>query len=504
MEGGVSESGVQMFQSTFGDHQSSTGKPNFGPDNHNNNKRIGLPPSHHNSPQMTGSKSVSQQLGSQNLNRGPSHSWSLSQPATFSPNGLPPSSPVAQAQYLSNQQTGPGMTNVPMEDRPGSSQGFSIPSPVTGGNMLRANESLPPRRGHRRSMSDSVPLGFSVMIQSSPQLIPIGNKGFGVEDSKMELMRRESGWMRNGSGNIEGISDRRSEGIVVDDLINEYMNLDSIDTWNSSGTEDKDLDSKVSGTKTNDTENSDNEVESRAKGLINNIHGTSLVEKNEGLKRTANEVIGMATQHRRSMSMDSYMENLQLDDEPPKAFPMGTQVGQRLPKNSMDVNLIKFNLEFGNGDFNELELKKIAANEKLAEIAMSDPKRVKRILANRLSAARSKERKLRYISELEQKVQTLQTEVTTLSAQATILQRDSTSLTSQNNELKFRLQALEQQGQLKDALNEALIAEVRRLRVDAAEMTGDAQFPINHRLFQLQQMQSTQQNMFELPEQQNK
>lgn len=45
-----------------------------------------------------------------------------------------------------------------------------------------------------------------------------------------------------------------------------------------------------------------------------------------------------------------------------------------------------------------------------------------RILANRQSAARSKERKMRYITELEHKVQTLQTEATTLSAQLTMLQ----------------------------------------------------------------------------------
>ncbi|MCI08493.1 transcription factor VIP1-like, partial [Trifolium medium] len=44
------------------------------------------------------------------------------------------------------------------------------------------------------------------------------------------------------------------------------------------------------------------------------------------------------------------------------------------------------------------------------------------ILANRQSAARSKERKTRYTSELERKVQTLQTEATNLSAQLTILQ----------------------------------------------------------------------------------
>lgn len=45
-----------------------------------------------------------------------------------------------------------------------------------------------------------------------------------------------------------------------------------------------------------------------------------------------------------------------------------------------------------------------------------------RILANRQSAARSKERKARYIQELERKVQTLQTEATTLSAQLTLYQ----------------------------------------------------------------------------------
>lgn len=45
-----------------------------------------------------------------------------------------------------------------------------------------------------------------------------------------------------------------------------------------------------------------------------------------------------------------------------------------------------------------------------------------RILANRQSAARSKERKIRYTNELERKVQTLQSEATTLSAQVTMLQ----------------------------------------------------------------------------------
>jgi hypothetical protein len=35
-------------------------------------------------------------------------------------------------------------------------------------------------------------------------------------------------------------------------------------------------------------------------------------------------------------------------------------------------------LDFGNGEFSGAELKKIMANEKLAEIALADPKRAKR------------------------------------------------------------------------------------------------------------------------------
>lgn len=109
--------------------------------------------------------------------------------------------------------------------------------------------------------------------------------------------------------------------------------------------------------------------------------------------------------------------------------------------------------------------KKAMSAAKLADLALVDPKRAKRIWANRQSAARSKERKMRYISELERKVQTLQTEATTLSAQLTMLQRDTNGLTAENSELKIRLQTMEQQVHLQDALNDALREEVQRLKL---------------------------------------
>ncbi|KAL8141333.1 hypothetical protein V2J09_007354 [Rumex salicifolius] len=122
-------------------------------------------------------------------------------------------------------------------------------------------------------------------------------------------------------------------------------------------------------------------------------------------------------------------------------------------------------------------LKKAMTREKLAELALVDPKKAKRILSNRQSAARSKERRIQYTSELERKVQTLQTEATALSTQFTMLQRESIALTAENRELKLRLQALEQQGQLKDALNDTLKEEVQRLKIEACQIPSTKLLP---------------------------
>lgn len=124
----------------------------------------------------------------------------------------------------------------------------------------------------------------------------------------------------------------------------------------------------------------------------------------------------------------------------------------------------------GSDELSAADSKKAMSAAKLAELALIDPKRAKRIWANRQSAARSKERKMRYIAELERKVQTLQTEATSLSAQLTLLQRDTNGLTAENSELKLRLQTMEQQVHLQDALNDALKEEIQHLKV----LTGQA------------------------------
>ncbi|RWW64877.1 hypothetical protein BHE74_00027853 [Ensete ventricosum] len=122
------------------------------------------------------------------------------------------------------------------------------------------------------------------------------------------------------------------------------------------------------------------------------------------------------------------------------------------------------------GVFGEvMEAKKAMPPEKLAELAVIDPKRAKRILANRQSAARSKQRKANYIVELERKVQTLQTEATTLSAQLTLFQKDISELATENAGLKLWLQSMEQQAQLNEGISDGLKQEVERLKIATGE-----------------------------------
>lgn len=93
-----------------------------------------------------------------------------------------------------------------------------------------------------------------------------------------------------------------------------------------------------------------------------------------------------------------------------------------------------------------------------------DPKRVKRILANRQSAQRSRVRKLQYISELERSVTTLQTEVSALSPRVAFLDHQRLILNVDNSALKQRIAALAQDKIFKDAHQEALKKEIERLR----------------------------------------
>nr|GMC50326.1 transcription factor RF2a-like [Ipomoea batatas] len=434
----------------------------------------------------------------QNMGLGGSLARSLSQPTVFANNSLPPLSP--------SPHSGPPMPSsiysfkdAIIEDADGASQGRE--------NVLRGSDGLPPRKGHRRSNSD-VLFGISPSFQYPPQLMmPMHGQGDVVRaaydgdcqgrDALILLQKQEVNVGSGDKSHAKGMGERKFEGGVIHELFSSYMNLGNLEAFYSSRNEDRSKDSMVCGTKQISSGDNSNETESASKASGAKIH-TGAGEK---VKRSAAGDTAPVTRHFRSLSMDSAFPNLSSVYESQKLpTSLGNQVGQLSPSNSLNERLSKLNFDLISVEFSEAELKKIMADERLAEVATTDPKQAKRILANRHSAARSKERKMRYISELEHKVHTLQTEATTLSAQITTLQKDISGLKSENNELQFRLQAMGHQAQLRDALHESLSAEIQCLKLAMGELRDEGKLSNHtpreisekHHMFQMQRQQPGQ------------
>ncbi|KAK9820559.1 hypothetical protein WJX72_011644 [[Myrmecia] bisecta] len=93
-----------------------------------------------------------------------------------------------------------------------------------------------------------------------------------------------------------------------------------------------------------------------------------------------------------------------------------------------------------------------------------DSKKIKRILANRLSAARSKERKLKYIGELEQQVSLLQLDISTKSQQIRSLQNEALELGNVNQQLQAQAKLLKDQLRRRDLETASLLEELHRLQ----------------------------------------
>ncbi|WOK98171.1 putative transcription factor PosF21 [Canna indica] len=350
---------------------------------------------------------------------------------------------------------------------------------------------MPPPKLHRRSYSD-VPVGF-VHPCSFSSLLNHSERTLVAQQwppTSSQELKRDFEWEKETESSADGVSDGKSEGgDTADDLFNMFMNLDNFDSWSSLATEENrdDLErNKLSGLMMNSAHASWNEAESSI-----NESGVGGRKKKEGNKRSAvGDPIPTTARHCRSYSLGSSMEKMNFGNELPNPLPLqADQTKNRSRSSSMHTNT---SLDSASGEFTSAEIAKIRSNGKLAELALTDPKKVKRILANRLSAARSKERKMKYTQELELKVQTLQTEATSLSAQLTLIQRDSARVVCHNNELRIRLEAMEQHAKLRDAINEALSMEVQRLKLAIGEITkgklslGRNQ-PLNPEMFQLAQ-----------------
>lgn len=203
---------------------------------------------------------------------------------------------------------------------------------------------LPPRKAHRRSSSD-VPFGY---LAGQHQLLP---------------PKVEAGWGHLGAG--------AGGAAAADDLFNAYLNLEGLDGLNSSDDRHDEGDSRGSSIKTNGADSSENESEECADDTRGGIRLWSADggERREGVKRNAagEPATAPLARHARSLSMDSLIGKFN--------FTAGTAAAAG---NGVALGPNRFSLEFGSGEFTPSEMKKIMADEKLAEMALADPKRVKR------------------------------------------------------------------------------------------------------------------------------
>jgi hypothetical protein len=286
----------------------------------------------------------------------------------------------------------------------------SPPSPGSSELQGPSASGLPPRgAGHRRSRSDFL-VGFSGANQLHLPMTPAAG------------------------------AYRPRDASALEELFRSYRDPNLGSSGDNNNERNDHLSRQLTGQRAwSPGDNSDNEAESWA------VSGSA-------------DTSASHPRHCRSLSVDSIMANLN--------FGGLDQVSLRVPPLSpvadASVSLSRTGTgasggaaaaassELTNGEFSEAEMKKIMANDRLAEIALSDPKRVKRfkfsrlhiqppwwfgflksgvfsgnicrILANRISAAKSKERKVKYMGELERKVRVLQTETNTLSSKAALSQ----------------------------------------------------------------------------------
>lgn len=148
------------------------------------------------------------------------------------------------------------------------------------------------------------------------------------------------------------------------------------------------------------------------------------------------------------------------------------------------------------------------------ELLMMDPKKVKRILANRMSAARSKERRVKYTMELEGKVKTLDDEVARLASDVEVQRARVAAAQRAQADADGRVLGLQQVVAHVSAANQLLMAELLELQrslglpeqlpVVAQAGGGAAASPTLQQAHAQQQQQQPSPQQQQSPQQQHK
>ncbi|RCV29665.1 hypothetical protein SETIT_6G030200v2 [Setaria italica] len=139
------------------------------------------------------------------------------------------------------------------------------------------------------------------------------------------------------------------------------------------------------------------------------------------------------------------------------------KLSQPLPPSSLRAGASSSQSHVAGVIFTDAEKEIIRKDRSLQELVNTDPKRAKRMLSNRLSAAKRKAIKDMHIHELECNIEMLEWKRKTLSADLQLMQEKQAELEAHNKEICMMVQELEQQAMLKDAVTETQQAQIQNL-----------------------------------------
>ncbi|CAK8573396.1 unnamed protein product [Lathyrus sativus] len=108
--------------------------------------------------------------------------------------------------------------------------------------------------------------------------------------------------------------------------------------------------------------------------------------------------------------------------------------------------------------------------EKLAELEIADPKKAQRIIANRISAKISKEKKKNYEKELEKRVQLLQIKADSVTAERMMAMNEAMKLAAEYKRIKDLIQSKLQHQEQQRAVIELMKEEANMLEMQIHEM----------------------------------
>ncbi|CAO2141800.1 unnamed protein product [Urochloa humidicola] len=113
--------------------------------------------------------------------------------------------------------------------------------------------------------------------------------------------------------------------------------------------------------------------------------------------------------------------------------------------------------------FTDAEMQILMRDKNLQELVKTDPKKVQRIIANRMGFAKRKAMKEMQTRDLERQVETMKANCSTMSAQLRFLEKRSGELEAQHKEMSMMVEEKERQSKEKDAMRETLQAKIKTL-----------------------------------------